>query len=343
MGPIRKSGAMSRSTIVCLFVAILLIPPFTTHAYAQRDNDPMIPGSSYEVTGQIRSADNKTVENVMVRLETASGALVDQGGTDTSGRFRFARLRPGQYRVSAKSLGLIATPQTVDVGRASPRVYVMLQLVPETATFRSRETGRPGTIDARVPVQAAAALQKSHAALAEKKPNEAIAQLQKAISIYADFFQAQFLLGKIYMDENQWGKAESALRRALQIDPKAVIAMVSLGEVYRRQKKYEEAQKLLEEVLRIDDSSWEGHYTLGRVHWELKDIKKAGLYIARTLELQPNLAEAHLLAGNIFIRAGLPQNALIEYEEYLRLSPQGEFADQARALVDKLKKSLPAK
>jgi Tfp pilus assembly protein PilF len=334
---------MSRSTILCLFVAFLLIPPFTTHAYAQRDNDPMMPGSFFEVTGQIRSADNKTIENVMVRLETSSGALVDQGGTDSSGRFRFTRLRPGQYRVSAKAVGLIAATQTVDVNRASPRIYVMLQLIPETATFRSRETGRPGTIDARVPVQAATALQKGQVALAEKKPNEAIAHLQKAISIHADFFQAQLLLGRIYMDENQWSKAEDALRRALKIDPKAIVAMVSLGEVYRRQKKYQEAQKLLEEALRIDKSSWEGHYTIGRVHWELKDIKKAGLYITRTLELQPNLAEAHLLAGNIFIRSGLPENALIEYEEYLRLSPQGEFAGQAQVLVDKLKKSLPPK
>jgi Tfp pilus assembly protein PilF len=334
---------MARSTIVRLFVPILLFSLCTAHAYAQRDNDPMLPGSSYEVTGQIRSADNKTIENVTVRLETANGALVDQGGTDANGRFRFARLRPGQYRVSAKAVGLIATPQAVDVTRASPRMYVMLQLTPETATFRSRETLRPGTIDARVPVQATAALEKGRAALAEKKPNEAIAHLEKAISIHSDFFQAQFLLGQIFMDENQWSKAEGALRQALQIDPKAVIAMVSLGEVYRRLKKYEEAQKLLEEVVRIDSSSWEAHYTLGRVYWELKDIKKAGFHIARTLELQPNLAEAHLLAGNIFIRSGLPQNALIEYEEYLRLSPKGEFAGQTQALVDRLKRSLPSK
>lgn len=334
---------MSLSTIVCLCVAILLVPSFTTHTYAQRDNDPMLPGSSYEVTGQIRFANNRTIENIMVRLETASGALVDQGGTDSSGRFRFARLRPGQYRISAKAHGLVAAPQSVDVSRASPRIHVMLQLVPETNTFRSRETVRPGTVDARIPTQAAAALEKGQAALAEKKPSEAIAHVQKAISIHPDFFQAQFLLGTIYMDETQWTKAEDALRHALKVDPKAVIAMVSLGEVYRRLKKYEEAQKLLQEAIKIDNSSWEAHYTLGRVYWELKDITKAGLHIARTLELQPNLADAHLLAGNIFIRSGLPQNALIEYEEYLRLSPKGEFADQAKALVNKLKKSLTSK
>src|SRR5687768_14295720 len=130
---------MSFSTIVGFAVAILMVPSFSTRAYAQRDNDPMLPGSSFEVTGQIRSVNNRTIENVVVRLETASGALVDQGGTDTNGRFRFARLRPGQYRVSAKAQGLIATPQSVDISRASPRVYLMLQLVPETATFRSPE------------------------------------------------------------------------------------------------------------------------------------------------------------------------------------------------------------
>lgn len=334
---------MSGPTTLRIFLLAILVSLSAPNTPAQRDNDPMLPGSFYEVSGQVRSADNKTIDHVVVRIETSSGALVDQGGADSLGRFRFARLRSGQYRISAKAAGVIAAPQAVDLSRASPRVHVLLQLIPETETFHPRERGRAGIVDARVPVLASAAFEKGRGALADKRPDEAITHLQNAISIYPDFFQAQFLLGKIYMDENQWSKAEDTLRRALKIEPKAVIAMVSLGEVYRRQKKYEEAQKLLEEVLRIDSSSWEGHYTLGRVHWELKDITKAGLYIARTLELQPNLAEAHLLAGNIFIRSGLPQNALIEYEEYLRLSPKGEFAGQAQALVDKLKKSLPSK
>jgi len=334
---------MSGPTILRISLLILLTTLSAPKTPAQRDNDPMLPGSFYEVSGQVRSGDNRTIDNVTVRLESSSGALVDQGGTDSTGRFRFSRLRPAQYRISARAAGAVAPPQVIDVNRTNPRVYVMLQLVPEAATFRSRETGRPGIVDARVPLPATAALEKGRAALADKKSDEAIIHLQKAISIYSDFYEAHFLLGQLYMDEKQWQKAEDALRRAVKINPKAVIAMVSLGEVYRRQKKYQEAQKLLEEVLRIDNSSWEGHYTLGRVHWELKDIKKAGLHIARTLELQPNLAEAHLLAGNIFIRSGLPENALIEYEEYLRLSPKGEFAGQAQALVDKLKKSLPPK
>ena len=145
------------------------------------------------------------------------------------------------------------------------------------------------------------------------------------------------------METNNWPKAESTFRQAVRINPKAVLAFVSLGEAYRRQKKYAEAQKVLEEALKLDNDSWETNFTLGRIHWELKDIATAGRYVVRSLQLDPNVAEAHLLAGNIFIRAGMPSNAVIEYQEYLRLAPNGEFASQIQTLDDKLKKSLPAK
>ena len=334
--------AMPTPKIIWIFLIIILSSIFAEKAPAQAD-DLLIPGSVYEVSGQIRSGDNKTVENVMVRLVSASGGLVDQSTTDSLGRFRFARLRPGQYKVSANTAGFSSPIQSVDVSRASPRIHVLIQLVPESPTFGSRESGRTGVIDVRVPVEARMALEKGHAALADKKPDLAISHFLKATQIYPDFYDAHILLGQLYMDGSYWDKAEASIRQALKINPKAVTAMVSLGEIYRREKKYEQGQKILEEALKLDNNSWESNFTLGRIYWELKDMAKAGRYVARSIELQPNVAEARLLAGNIFIRAGLPENALIEYEEYLRLAPKGEFSAQTQALVDKLKKALRPK
>jgi tetratricopeptide (TPR) repeat protein len=334
---------MPTPRILLISALVIFSSVLPTNVLAQSDNDPMTPGSLFEISGQIRSADNKIVQNVIVRIESVSGALVDQGTTDSMGRFRFTRLRQGQYRVSASATGLVSQAQSVDLSRSAPRVHVLLQLLPESPTFSSRAPGRPGVIDVRVPVEARAALDKGQAALAAKKSDEAISQFKKAIKIYPPFYDAHMALGQLYMEASQWDKAEANLLEAVKSNPSAVPAMVSLGEVYRRQKKYEDGQKILEEALRVDNNSWQSNFTLGRIHWELKDIVKAGKYIARTLELEPNVAEAHLLAANIFIRAGLPTNALIEYEEYLRLAPNGEFATQAQALVDKIKKSLPSK
>ena len=144
------------------------------------------------------------------------------------------------------------------------------------------------------------------------------------------------------MEQENWVKASKALLRALEINPNAVSPMVSLGEAYRRQKKYEEGEKVLRAALELDDKSWLGHYTMGRIYWEKKDLINAGKQVALTLQLEPGFADARLLAGNIFVRAHLPENAIIEYEEYLRLDPKGQFAGEIRELVQKLK-SLIAK
>lgn len=322
-----------------LFLLFVLSGLSATNVLAQRDFDPLAPGSLYEVSGQVRSANNKTVENAMVKLETHSGALVDQGTTDSMGRFRFTRLRSGTYKVSATAGNAVPQSQVVDINRGNPRPHLLFQLVTEPAN--SPPPARVGVIDVRVPVEAKTAFDKAQSEVAEKKTDAAILHFRKAIEIYPEYYDAHIALGQLYMDNNEWDKAEASFRQAMTVNPKAVRAMVSLGEVYRREKKYEQADKVLTDALKIDNNSWESNFTLGRIYWERKDIVTAGKYVARTLEINPDVAEAHLLAGNIFVRAGLPANALVEYQEYLRLAPNGEFAAQTQSLVERLKKSLP--
>jgi regulator of sirC expression with transglutaminase-like and TPR domain len=82
---------------------------------------------------------------------------------------------------------------------------------------------------------------------------------------------------------------------------------------------------------------------LGRVYLDTDQFKKAAPHIGRTLQLKPDLPEAHLLGGNILLKVGEPVRALAEYEEYLRLAPEGEYAAPTRELVGKLRKSLAEK
>ena len=73
------------------------------------------------------------------------------------------------------------------------------------------------------------------------------------------------------------------------------------------------------------------------------EVVKAGGPIGMTLQLKPDLAEAHLLAGNILLRVNQRERALVEYREYLKLAPKGEFVPQVQELVRKVEKTLPAK
>ena len=62
----------------------------------------------------------------------------------------------------------------------------------------------------------------------------------------------------------------------------------------------------------------------------------------RALTLNPDLAGAHLLKGNLLLRVGRTSDAVVEFNEYLRLEPNGAFAGQTRTLIDKISRTQKA-
>jgi tetratricopeptide (TPR) repeat protein len=334
---------MHRQFCCCL---LLLLSIFTLerNALAQRteldrDSWTTTPGT-VEIAGQVRFSENvKQGTNVIVRLERFGGVHLDQMMIDNRGKFRFANLPRGQYVVTVSSHCFQAPQQQAELVHIF-KAYLMFELRPDRSSpdcKQGDDATRGGIVDARVPSTAAKEFESGRAALRQKKLKEGIDHLQKAIGQYPDYFEAHLLLGTTYMEAREWDSAAHTLSRALQLNPDSALALFSLGEVRRHQKRYSDAEALLLSGLKLDDSSWQGHFTLGRVYLERDEFMKAAPHIGRTLQLKPELAEGHLLAGNIFLRVNQQVRALAEYEEYLRLAPNGKFASQARELIRKLK------
>ena len=333
------SHAISR-----LLCALLFTIAWAGAASAQREGNPF--PLRRTITGQVRFAQGGApAENIIVRLDSFAGGYVGEERTDRLGKFRFTGLAAAQYVVTIRMPGYREIQRQVEL-ETNPSDYLQLQLTPEkpgaAAPAPDGSVGR--TVDANVPAEAHAELEKGRAALLDrKKIEEALTHLEKAVRIYPRFYEAQLLLGTAYMDAGRWEQSAAALGRARALNPKSGAALFALGEVYRHQKKYDEAERALNEGLAIDEKSPAGHYTLGRVYWDRGDYAKAGPQVGRAIQLKPDFAEAHLLAGNILLRARQGENALTEFEEYLRLAPNGEFAGQARQMVEKIKKALAEK
>lgn len=316
-------------------LALLLLT--AVEVRAQRDRDTYNPNNTtFEVAGQVNLAGQNTpIRDIQVRLERFSGGIVDQMATDPRGRFRFANLQRGYYRVIINASGYSPSQQDADLTLLF-RAFLLFSLVRNDGSSTAKPI--PAIIDSRIPEGAREEYARGRAALSKDNRAGAISHLKKALSLHAQFFEAELLLATVFMDRREWSEAEAALNRALQIKPEDPTALMALGEVYWRQKRYEEAERNLVAGLQLDEKSWHGHFTLARLYWEKGEVMKAAPEVGHTLKLKPDFAEAHVLAGNILLRLNQPQRAQIEYEEYLRLAPKGEYANEARELIDKLQK-----
>ncbi|MCU1264418.1 MAG: repeat protein [Acidobacteria bacterium] len=296
-----------------------------------------------EIRGQVRYArGGAPAANVVVRLESLSGGYVGEEQTDNLGKFRFPGLLPIQYFVNIRHFGFMEIQQEVNLVMI-PSAYIQLALLPDDSKSADTSPHTTKLVNASVPLEARKEFEKGELALLrDKKIDEGIIHLEKAIRIYPKFIEAQLRLGTAYMDKHDWDKAEQALKRALDIDPKAVNAHFALGAMYLQQKRFDEAARILLQGLEIENRSWQGHFTLGRVYWTRNaagDLFRASRQVAVTMQLNPDLAEAHLLAGNIWMRVNKRDEALMEFEEYMRLAPKGEFAVQTRETMQKIKMS----
>jgi len=316
---------------------------------AQVQNSPT--ATTVEINGQVRYAEGGApADNVVVRLESYdSGGSISEAFTDRLGKFRFTAIPAAQYSVRIHHSGYRDAQQNIDMTTQS-RGLVFLQLVRDIP-LGPKPTH--GSIDANVPAEAQKEFDKGVSALAaggKERTASAARAFEKAIAIYPKFVEARLKLGTAYMDLEQWDKAEQALLATVEVDARAANALFALSEIYLRQNKLPEAEKVLVQGLAIQDQSYLGHLNLARVYWEkarpVKDLaqakpslEKAYEEVKRALSLNPELAGAHLLKGNLLLRVTRTADALVEFDEYLRLEPNGPLANETRSLIEKIKKA----
>ena len=335
-----------KNTKVLLVVATIIAMTLCQFVIRAQVTAPAV----VEIQGQVRFAEGGApAANVVVRLESYDGGgSISEAFTDRLGKFRFTGLPPAQYSVRVRQEGYRDAQQSVDMTTIS-RGLVMIQLLRDNSSS-STTTTASGSIDANVPAAAQKEFDKGVAALGEggkEKTEFAVRCFEKAVSIYPQFVEARLKLGTAHMDLAQWEKAEKSLLATIEVDAKAFNAYFALGEVYLRQNKVVDAEKVLVQGLAIQDASYLGHLNLARVYWEkareIKDLaqakpalEKSYEEVKRALTLNPNLAGAHLLKGNLLLRVSRISDAVVEFTEYLRLEPNGPFAAETRALVEKI-------
>ncbi len=131
-----------------------------------------------------------------------------------------------------------------------------------------------------------------------------IGLLQEAVRQDPKNVNAWMNLGNILMDTSRFQEAIDAYQKALELDPKNVDVMVDMGTCYKNIGKPDRAAEEFRKAIKINPSHLYAHRNLGVV-----------------------------LANDI----GDKKQAIKEFEEYLRLSPNTPDTQRIRQEVVRLK------
>jgi tetratricopeptide (TPR) repeat protein len=328
-----------------LFLSLLLFCLFASSHPAQTPSGGRRSGGIIDV--QVRYADGRPApRGIHVRLEAAEGGAEADLDTIQGGKCQFRQSTSGIFIVRIANLGFREVSARVELIN-SPRAYVTLDLIPlnkepiaEVSVPPADSADAVSVKDLAIPQPARMEFNKGEEAMRAKNADEGVKHFQKAVKLYDAYPQAYRMLGDAFVEKQQWPEAEIALKRSIELQQDLAPAYFDLGALRNQTKNYTGAEEALKKGLELTPDAAVGKYELAKTYWAMGRWQDAAPLAADTVKALPDLAAAHVLLANIRLKQRDAAGALHEYQEYLRIEPQGTMAPQVRDMVEKIQKAL---
>jgi len=267
----------------------------------------------------------------VVRLELVrDDGYMDTVFTDAKGKF--AVHNPGapsaNYTVTIQSdrLTYDTTTAQLTIYRGQP-VYLTIFLKPLTAArLPVSEVLDVTNFERNVPQKAGAAYKRAMGSVSARKYENAISELQQAISIYPEYVRAYNDLGVILMNLDRLDDAAVNFRKAASLSKRFLYPRLNLGVVLNRQEKFKEALEILAPLYEENHGMLEVRLAYANAlsgAGEAIQAEKIYQPILRLKDL-PALTKAtvHFKLGFGLNRQGKFAEAVSEFDKAIELNPE---------------------
>ncbi len=145
---------------------------------------------------------------------------------------------------------------------------------------------------------------------------------KQALTLNDSLSEAHRILGDIYLYQKEHAKAALELKEAISLNPNYADALAGLADVLNWAGKPEDAISLIKKAMHLNPhhNAWYP-YTLGFSYIFLQQIEKAVDILQRGLIHNPDFLAIHLALAGLYADMDRIEDANMEVEEVLRLSP----------------------
>ncbi len=175
--------------------------------------------------------------------------------------------------------------------------------------------------------------------------NEAISNYNKALEFNSYYVDAYLNLGKIYVFKGDVQKALVNCQKALELDPGYSHGHLYMGIVYMKQEKHKDSLSEFDRSIELENQmkSFDSTVVLnasvlkGMSLIVLQKYDDALTSLNRALEINPDYPVTHFALGTLYALQDDKIKAEEEINIYLKLDPNGEYAERAKEILEKMK------
>lgn len=172
-------------------------------------------------------------------------------------------------------------------------------------------------------------LSQAEMALAKAQWEAAKKHLIQAIAVAEDERKASLKLAKIYVQTQEYKRAESLYQKLTELDPQNSEVHQQLGMLWAQKKDYKRAIQAYVRAVELDEKNPEKLLALGKLYHLLMRYSVAGECFRRAAELKPREVSILFLLGEACQKDEDYENALRSFERILTLEPYNEKAKDA--------------
>lgn len=293
------------------------------------------------IRGKVVDESGAPVEGAIVK-GTFTGDMVrefDNVKTNVKGEFLRAGLAPGNWKVTATKDGLVgslAVVLTLDPAIVTIAIGTPKAAPPAGMTAKQIEENN------KAQVQMEADFNAAKIAYDSGDYDTAITNLQKIVVTLPTCAACYLSMGDAYVKKNDLENAEKSYLKSIEIDGSKPAPYAALATIYNSQKKFDEAGKMGAKANELSEAAGGGGdassvFNQGVILWNQSKAAEAEPQFLKATQLDPKMADAFYWLGMCRVNQGKLPDAKAPFQEYMKLAPTGQYADQVKAMLDVIK------
>jgi len=246
---------------------------------------------------------------------------VRRGITDASGKLALTKLSTGRHTVRVRANGFKETTTALLPGRRT----LAVKLIPTTdqaeLLFQKAETAREQAHD-------------------DSARQNAADTYRDAIKLRPAFPAAHVGLARALFDLNQFKEAHAEVEAARRTKPSYPEASAVEGRIYREEAYTDDAIRSFRRAIREGIGFQpEAHVGLARIYEDQGDYAAAVVELRKAIDqLSDSEPVIYQMLGAAYEKVNKPKDAVVSYEKYLELAPNGSYAAAIRSIIQQLKR-----